>query len=30
VHYRTSNEVGNSIGRKVGEYVLQNYLQAVR
>jgi len=30
VHYRTSNEVGNTIGRKVGEYVLQNYLQAAR
>ena len=30
VHFRTSNEVGNTIGRKVGEYVLQNYLQAVR
>jgi hypothetical protein len=30
VHYRTSNEVGNAIGRKVGEYVLKNYLQAVR
>jgi hypothetical protein len=30
VHYRTSNEVGNAIGKKVGEYVLQNYLQAVR
>ena len=30
VHFRTSNEVGNAIGKKVGEYVLQNYLQAVR
>jgi hypothetical protein len=30
VHYRNSNEVGNTIGRKVAEYVLQNYLQAVR
>jgi hypothetical protein len=30
VHYRNSNEVGNAIGRKVAEYVLQNYLQAVR
>jgi hypothetical protein len=27
VHYRTSNEVGISIGEKVASYVLENYLQ---
>lgn len=30
VHYRTSNEVGAEMGRKNGEYVVQNYLQLVR
>ena len=30
VHYRTSNEVGHGMGKKVGEYVLQNYLRATR
>jgi hypothetical protein len=29
VHYRTSTEVGRAMGKKVGEYVLQNYLPAV-
>ena len=27
--YRTSTEVGRAMGKKVGEYVLQNYLPAV-
>lgn len=27
VHYRTSNEVGNALGRTVGEYVMEHYLR---
>lgn len=27
VHYRTSGDVGAELGRKVGEYVVQNYLK---
>lgn len=30
VHFRNSNEVGNALGVKVGDYVLQNYLQPRR
>jgi hypothetical protein len=30
VHYRTSGEVGAEMGRKIGEYVMQNYLKPVR
>jgi len=30
VHYRTSNEVGHAVGKKVGEYVLQNYMRPTR
>lgn len=30
VHYRTSNEVGNALGRSVGQYVLDNYLRPAR
>lgn len=30
VHYRTSGEVGAEMGRKIAEYVMQNFLQAVR
>jgi hypothetical protein len=30
VHYRTSGEVGVEMGRKIGEYVVQNYLRPVR
>ena len=30
VHYRTSGEVGASMGRKIGEYIVQNYLQPLR
>lgn len=30
VHFRNSNDVGNALGAKVGEYVLQNYLQPRR
>lgn len=30
VHYRTSGEVGAAIGRKIGEYTVQNYLKPVR
>jgi PAP2 superfamily len=29
VHYRASGEVGVEMGRKIGEYVLQNYLKPV-
>ena len=29
VHYRTSTEVGRAMGKKVGEYVLRNYLPVV-
>jgi hypothetical protein len=27
VHYRTSGEVGAAMGRKIGEYTVQNYLK---
>lgn len=30
VHYRTSGEVGATMGRKIGEYAVQNYLQPLR
>jgi hypothetical protein len=30
VHYRTSGEVGAEMGRKIGEYVMQNFLKPVR
>jgi hypothetical protein len=30
VHYRTSGEVGAAMGRKIGEYAVQNYLKPVR
>jgi hypothetical protein len=30
VHYRTSNEVGHAIGKKVGDHVLQSYLRPAR
>jgi hypothetical protein len=30
VHYRTSGEVGAGMGRKIGEYTMQNYLKPVR
>lgn len=30
VHYRNSNEVGHALGKKVGEYILQNQLQPAR
>ncbi|HEY8187311.1 MAG TPA: vanadium-dependent haloperoxidase [Pyrinomonadaceae bacterium] len=30
VHYRTSGEVGAAMGRKIGEYTMQNYLKPVR
>ena len=30
VHYRTSGEVGAQMGRKIGEYVTQNFLKPVR
>jgi hypothetical protein len=30
VHYRTSGEVGVEMGRKIGEYVTQNFLKPVR
>jgi hypothetical protein len=30
VHYRTSNEVGHALGKKIGSYVLSNHLQPVR
>jgi hypothetical protein len=30
VHYRTSGEVGAEMGRKIGEYVVQNFLKPVR
>jgi hypothetical protein len=30
VHYRTSGEVGAAMGRKIGEYTVQNYLKPVR
>jgi hypothetical protein len=29
VHYRTSGEVGAAMGRKIGEYTVQNYLAPV-
>jgi hypothetical protein len=29
VHYRTSGEVGAAMGRKIGEYTVQNYLKAM-
>lgn len=29
VHYRTSGEVGAAMGRKIGEYTVQNYLRPV-
>jgi hypothetical protein len=30
VHYRASGEVGADMGRKIGEYVVQNYFKPVR
>jgi len=30
VHYRMSGEVGAEMGRKIGEYTVQNYLSPVR
>jgi hypothetical protein len=30
VHYRISGEVGAAMGRKIGEYTVQNYLKPVR
>ena len=30
VHYRTSGEVGATMGRQIGEYVVQNYLRPAR
>ncbi len=30
MHYRTSGEVGAAMGRKIGEYTVQNYLKPVR
>jgi hypothetical protein len=30
VHFRTSNEVGQAIGEKVGAYVLSNFLRPIR
>jgi hypothetical protein len=30
VHYRTSGEVGAEMGRKIGEYVMQNFLKPMR
>jgi hypothetical protein len=30
VHYRTSNEVGHAIGKKVGEYTLANHMRPAR
>ncbi|MGB4780659.1 vanadium-dependent haloperoxidase [Candidatus Methylomirabilis sp.] len=30
MHYRTSGEVGVAMGRKIGEYTVQNYLKPVR
>ena len=30
VHYRASGEVGAEMGRKIGEYVMQNFLKPVR
>ena len=30
VHYRTSGEVGADMGRKIAEYVMQNFLRPVR
>ena len=30
VHYRTSGEVGAAMGRKVGEYAVQNFLKPIR
>jgi hypothetical protein len=29
VHYRTSGEVGAAMGRKIGQYTMENYLQPV-
>lgn len=30
MHYRTSNEVGAEMGRKTGEYIVQNYFMPLR
>jgi hypothetical protein len=30
VHYRTSGEAGAAMGRKIGEYTVQNYLKPIR
>jgi len=30
VHYRTSGEVGAAMGRKIGEYTVQNYFKPLR
>ena len=30
VHYRFSGEVGVEMGRKIGEYVMQNHLKPLR
>jgi len=30
MHYRTSGEVGAAMGRRIGEYTVQNYLKPVR
>lgn len=30
VHYRASGEVGAAMGRKTGEYTVQNYLKPLR
>src|SRR5262245_39902252 len=29
VHYRTSGEIGAAMGRKIGDYTVQNYLKAM-
>jgi hypothetical protein len=29
VHYRTSGEVGAAMGRKNGQYAVQNYLKPI-
>ena len=30
VHYRTSGEAGAAMGRKIGQYTVQNYLKPIR
>ncbi len=30
VHYRTSGEAGAAMGRKIGQYTVENYLKPIR